>query len=142
MVRTFLILSLFISFNASADFLGFKTGDSSRSKIPDQIEKLKKLEVEDSPDYEEKFNNLVKAIENNMEDEKMFCAGETADSEGKVIPKSSSQLCFRDLKTHYLEAMDTIFNLKKKYLGLIHNRQIQKLTEIQKKLKLDIDKSF
>lgn len=142
MVRIILTLSLLFSLNASADFLGFKTGDSTRSKIPEQIEKLKKLEVEDSPDYEEKFNNLVKAIENSMEEEKLFCAGETADTEGKVLPKSSSQLCFRDLKSQYLEAMDTIFNLKKKYLGLIHNRQIQKLTEIQKKLKVDIDKSF
>lgn len=142
MVRTFLIVCLFFSFNVYADFLGFKTDDGSRSKIPEQIEKLKKLVVEDSPDYEEKFNNLVKSIENNMEDEKLFCAGETADASGKVLSKGSSQLCFRDLKTHYLDAMDTIFNLKKKYLGLIHNRQIEKLTEIQKKLKVDIDKSF
>jgi hypothetical protein len=38
--------------------------------------------------------------------------------------------------------METIFDLKKKYLGLIHNRQIEKLSEIQKKLKADIEKSF
>ena len=142
MVRIILILSVLISFNASADFLGFKTGDSSRSKIPDQIDKLKKLEAEDSPAYEDSFNNLVKSIENSMEEEKLFCAGETADASGKVISKENKQLCFRDLKTNYLEAMDTIFNLKKKYLGLIHNRQIEKLSEIQKKLKADIDKSF
>lgn len=142
MVRIILILCLIFSLHASADFLGFKTDDSTKSKIPDQIEKLKQLEVEDSPVYEEKFNNLVKAIENSMEEEKMYCSGETADAAGKVLPKSSSQLCFRDLKSNYLEAMNTIFNLKKKYLGLIHNRQIEKLSEIQKKLKVDIDKSF
>ena len=142
MVRIILIVGLFFSFSAFADFLGFKTGDSTRSKIPDLIEKLNKLEVEDSPAYEESFNQLVKSIETSMEDEKLFCSGEIADSSGKVLPKESKQLCFRDLKTHYLSAMDTIFNLKKKYLGLIHNRQIEKLTEIQKKLKVDIDKSF
>ena len=142
MVRTILILCLFISFHVQADFLGFKIGDSSRSKIPDLIEKLNKLEVEDSPAYEEKFNLLVKSIENSMEEEKLFCSGETADASGKVLPKESKQLCFRELKTNYLEAMDTIFNLKKKYLGLIHNRQIEKLSEIQKKLKVDIEKSF
>lgn len=142
MVRTFLIVSFFVSFNASADFLGFKIGDNERNKIPEQIEKLKKIDIEDSPAYEEKFNNSVKAIENSMEEEKLYCAGETADSSGKVLPNSSRQLCFRDLKTNYLEAMDTIFNLKKKYLGLIHTRQIEKLSEIQKKLKVDIDKSF
>ncbi len=142
MVRIILIFSFIFSLNASADFLGFRTDDSTKSKIPVLIEKLKKLEIEDSPAYEDSFNNLVKSIENSMEDEKLFCAGETADATGKVLPKENKQLCFRDLKTHYLEAMDTIFNLKKKYLGLIHNRQIEKLTEIQKRLKVDIDKSF
>ena len=142
MVRSLLILSLFISFQASADFLGFKTGDDRKSKIPDLIEKLKELKVEDSPAYEDNFNQLVKSIETSMEEEKLFCSGEVADSNGKVVPKESKQLCFRELKTHYLDAMETIFDLKKKYLGLIHNRQIEKLSEIQKKLKADIEKSF
>lgn len=142
MVRSLLILSLFISFQASADFLGFKTGDDRKSKIPDLIEKLKELKVEDSPAYEDNFNQLVKSIETSMEEEKLFCSGEVADSNGKVVPKESKQLCYRELKTHYLEAMETIFDLKKKYLGLIHNRQIEKLSEIQKKLKADIEKSF
>jgi hypothetical protein len=135
------ILVFLISFNAYADFLGFNY-DSTKSKIPEIVAKLKSIKVEDGPIYEEKFNQLVKLIENSMEEEKLFCSGETSDSEGKVLPKESKQLCFRELKTHYLEAMQTIFNLKKKYLGLIHNRQIEKLTEIQKKLKADIEKSF
>jgi len=139
MVRFILIFC--ISFHASADFLGF-SADSTKSKIPEIVAKLKSIEVEDGPIYEEKFNQLVKLIENSMEEEKLFCSGETADSGGKVLPNKSKQLCFRELKTHYLEAIETIFNLKKKYLGLIHNRQIEKLTEIQKKLKADIEKSF
>lgn len=142
MVRFVLILGFLISLNASADFLGFRTGDDPKSKIPGLIEKLKDLKVEDSPVYEESFNQLVKNIENSMEEEKLFCSGETTDSNGKAVAKENKQLCFRELKTHYLEAMDMIFELKKKYLGLIHNRQIEKLSEIQKKLKADIDKSF
>lgn len=142
MVRFILISSLLFSLSAQADFLGFKTGDSRESRIPDLISKLKKLDVEDSPVYEESFNQLVKNIENTMEEEKLYCNGETADADGKVLPKDKKQVCFRELKSNYLEAMDTIFELKKKYLGLIHNRQIEKLTEIQKKLKADIDKSF
>ena len=131
-----------MSLSARADFLGFKTGEKPSSKIPQLIEKLKELKVEDSPAYEESFNQVVKSIETAIEEEKLFCSGETADPTGKVLPKESKQLCFRDLKTNYLEAMETIFNLKKKYLGLIHNRQIEKLSEIQMKLKADIDKSF
>lgn len=130
-----------MSLNVRADFLGFKTGGSS-SKIPQLIEKLKELKVEDSPAFEESFNQVVKSIESSIEEEKLLCSGETADANGKVLPKQSKQLCFRDLKTNYLEAMETIFNLKKKYLALIHNRQIEKLSEIQLKLKADIEKSF
>lgn len=98
--------------------------------------------MEDGPGYEDRFNQLVKALEQTLEEEKLFCAGEAADAEGKVLPKDKKQLCFRELKNHYLEAQDTIFNLKKKYLGLIHNRQLEKLSEIQKKLRADIEKSF
>jgi hypothetical protein len=141
MVRSFLVLFLF-AFNAQADFLGFKTGDGPRSKIPALTEKLKKLEMESSPTYEEGFNQLVKTIETTLEEEKLYCSGEAADAEGKVLSRDQKQLCFRELKGHYLEAMDAIFDLKKKYLGLIHTRQVEKLSEIQKKLKSDIEKSF
>jgi hypothetical protein len=48
----------------------------------------------------------------------------------------------RELKKQYLEATNVIFDLKKKYLGLIHQRQLQKLGEIQKSLKADIEKNF
>jgi hypothetical protein len=141
MVRSFLIFFIFIS-SAQADFLGFKTGGIGHSKIPELTERLKKLKVESSPTYEESFNLLVKSIESALEEEKLYCAGETSDSAGKVLPKEQKQLCFRELKGHYLEAMDVIFDLKKKYLGLIHNRQMEKLSEIQKKLKSDIENSF
>lgn len=142
MVQFILSFLFLTSYSAHADFLGFKTGDTIKSRIPELTEKLKELKMEDTPVYEESFNQLVKNIENSMEEEKLFCSGEAADSGGKVLPKESKQLCFRELKTHYLEAMDAIFETKKKYLGLIHNRQIQKMTEIQKKLKADIEKSF
>ncbi len=142
MVRFVLAAGLLMSLNARADFLGFKTGDGPSSKIPQLIEKLKELKVEDSPAFEESFNQMVKSIESSIEVEKLYCSGEMADANGKVLPKESKQLCYRELKTNYLEAMETIFNLKKKYLALIHNRQIEKLSEIQMKLKADIDKSF
>jgi hypothetical protein len=141
MVR-FILISFFVLSYAHADFLGFKTGDTNRSKIPELSEKLKNLEMEKNPAYEENFNQLVKTLETTMEEEKLFCSGEVADSNGKVLGKDQKQLCFRELKGHYLEALDIVFDLKKKYLGFIHNRQVEKLSEIQKKLKSDIEKSF
>lgn len=144
MVR-FILVSLFLfvfSFAASADFLGFKTSEDSRSRIPAITEKLKNLEMEAGPAYEDQFNQLVKTLEQTMEEEKLFCSGEATDPSGKMLPKEKKQVCFRDLKSYYLEAQETIFNLKKKYLGLIHGQQIEKLIEVQKKLRDDIEKSF
>lgn len=136
------ILILLISFQAKADFLGFKTGDALKSKLPPLIEKLKNLEMEDGPSYEEGFNQLVKTIELTIEDEKLFCSGEVSDSDGRVLGKDQRKLCFRDLKSNYLDAVETIYTLKKKYLGLLHSRQIENLTKIQNTLKGDIEKSF
>ena len=136
-----IILILLFSFQAQADFLGFKTAGDFKSKIPDQVEKLKNLKMDNGPLYEDSFNQIVKSIENAMEEEKLYCAGEAADSNGKFLTKEK-ELCFRELKTNYLEALDSIFDLKKKYLGLIHTRQISGLTAVQKKLKNDIEKSF
>lgn len=142
MVRYILICSFLFSLSAHADFLGFKTDAERQSKIPKLVEKLKSLEMEDGPVYEDNFNQSVKLIENAVEEEKLFCAGETADGNGKVISKDKKQVCFRDLKTTYLEAMDGIFNLKLKYFELIHKRQTAKLQDIQQKLKADVEKSF
>lgn len=136
------VLMLLISFSANADFLGFGTNEGLKSRIPALAEKLKQLDMTKEFKYEENFNLTVKAIENALEEEKLLCSGETADSQGRVVPKDQKQLCFRDLKGHYLNAMETIFTLKKKYLGLVHTQQIEKLSEIHNKLKNDIQKSF
>lgn len=142
MVRLFSFLVLFVCFQAHADFFGLGGDDAQKSRIPDLVEKLKSLEMRPGPAYEEAFNTGVKNIENALEEEKLFCSGESSDSKGRVLPKEQKQLCFRELKSKYLEAQDVVFSLKKKYLGVIHNRQIEKLDEIQKKLKSDIEKSF
>lgn len=141
MVR-FLSLLVFLSFSARADFFGFGGGDGYKSKIPELVEKLKSLDMKATPAYEEQFNLGVKSLENALEEEKLFCSGESADAQGRVLPKEQKQLCYRELKNRYLDAHDVIFSLKKKYLGIVHERQIEKLGEIQKKLKSDIEKSF
>jgi hypothetical protein len=135
------VLILFFCFQAHADFLGFKTSGEVKSKIPDLVEKLKNLKMDNGPLYEDGFNQIVKSIENAMEEEKLYCSGEAADSNGKFLMKDK-ELCFREIKTNYLEALDTIFNLKKKYLGFIHAKQISELTAVQKKLRNDIEKTF
>ncbi len=144
MAKSILIFFIFVSLNANADLFDFGSdrAGGKESKIPALIDKLKKIEMKDDPIFEENFNLAVKAIENGVEEEKIYCAGESTDAAGKTVPTTQKQLCMRELKKHYVEATSVIFDLKKKYLGLIHQRQIQKLSEIQKKLKTDIEKNF
>ena len=142
MVKSLLVLLFAIYLSAHADIFDFGSDAGIKSKIPDLIEKLKSVEMSNTPAYEEAFNQHVKAIENGVEEEKLLCSGEASDASGKTIPPAQKQLCMRELKKHYLEAQSTIFDLKKKYLGFVHQRQLERLTEIQKKLKADIEKNF
>ena len=142
MARIILAFSLFlISFSAYCDFLGFKNSET-RSKIPALTEKIKNLKVEQGPAFEDSFNQLIKALEMTIEEEKLYCAGESADGAGKVISKDQKQVCFRELKSFYVEAIEAIFGQKKKYLSIIHNSQIEKLNQIQSNIKSEIERSF
>ncbi|MGE3610330.1 MAG: hypothetical protein AB7I27_12130 [Bacteriovoracaceae bacterium] len=140
MVRFILLVFLF-SFHARADFFSFGN-NTIQSKIPALVEKLKKIEMGPTAAYEEAFNQAVKSIEVGIEEEKLICSGEASDEKGRTLPLDKRQLCMRELKNHYLEAMDTIFELKKKYLGMLHSKQIDQLEEIHKNLKSDIEKKF
>lgn len=140
MVKLILSSFLFVSL-AHADLFDFGS-DQGESKIPDLVEKIKSLEMKEGPEFEETFNLGVKSIENAIEEEKLYCSGESTNKEGKTLPSAQKPLCMRELKKQYLEATHVIFEIKKKYLGFIHQRQLQKLGEIQKKLKSDIEKNF
>jgi hypothetical protein len=142
MAQSFYLFFLFLSLNANANLFDFGTDGARESKIPSLIAKLKKVEIKDDAAYEEVFNQAVRALENGVEEEKLYCSGEAQDSEGKTLPPSQKQLCMRELKKHYLEATSAIFDLKKKYLGVIHQKHIQRLSEIQAKQKADIEKNF
>ena len=142
MVRFISLVCLFALNTAQADFLGLGGESTLKSQIPTLVEELKGLEVKVDPAYEDSFNEGVRKIENRVEQEKLFCTGEAVDSEGNTLTKEKKQLCIRDLKKHYILAMDTIYELKKKYLGLIHERQLKRMDEVQAKLKADIEKNF
>ncbi|MCM2349074.1 MAG: hypothetical protein NDI69_03575 [Bacteriovoracaceae bacterium] len=142
MVKSILIVLCLYMSDANANLFDFSSDKGRESKIPTLVANLKKLEVKEGPAYEETFNDGIKAIENGIEEEKLYCSGEATDAEGKALPKDQKQLCMRELKKHYLEATTVIFDLKKKYLGFIHQKQVEKLTEIQTKLKADIEKNF
>lgn len=137
-----ILISFFILSSAHADLFDFVSDKSDESRIPALVEKLRTLEMKDGPEFEEVFNQNVRSIENAIEQEKLYCSGEAVNNEGKTLPAAQKPLCMRELKKQYLEATNVIFEMKKKYLGFIHQRQLQKLSNIQKKLKSDIEKNF
>jgi hypothetical protein len=142
MARSILLVLFLISLNANANLFDFGADGARESKIPALIASLKKIEIKDDPVFEDNFNQGVRALENGVEEEKLYCAGESQDSQGRTLPSSQKQLCMRELKKHYLEATSTIFDLKKKYLSVIHKKHIERLSEIQTKQKADIEKNF
>ncbi len=137
-----LILIFLILSSAHADIFGFGGDKSFQTRIPGLTEKLKKLVLSTNPGFEDSFNQTVRDLENGIEEEKLYCSGEAPDAEGKVLPADQKQLCFRELKKNYLEAVEVIFEAKKKYMQLLHTEQQNRLTEIHRKLKADIDKNF
>lgn len=141
MVKFLLISILFIG-QAQANLFDFSSDKPRESKVPALLTALKGIELKVDPLFEDEFNKAVKNVEAGIEEEKLYCSGDSPDAEGNLLPKDQKQLCMRELKKHYLEASTTIFELKKKYLTLIHENQLEKLNEIQKKLKADIEKNF
>ncbi len=143
MVRSLLILSFLFSMQAKADFFGFGGGeDKFESKIPALIEKVKSLKITADPAFEDEFNKAIQNLENGVEEEKLFCSGEAVDAKGRTLPGAQKQLCMRELKKKYLLAVGSIFEIKKKYLTVIHNRQLERLGDIQKQQETEIDKNF
>lgn len=142
MVRFLSLVCLFFLNTAQADFLGLGGESTLKSQIPTLIEELRAVEVKVDPAYEDSFNEGVRKIENRVEQEKLYCTGEAVDSEGKTLTREKKQLCIRDLKKHYVLAVDVIYELKKKYLGLIHKRQLKRMDDVQVKIKADIEKNF
>lgn len=133
---------LFFSISASAQIFGFGQSNKFSSRIPELAEKLRKLPISATPGFEDTFNKGVKEIENAVEEVKLFCAGESSDSEGKTVTQDQRALCFRELKKNYVEALDVVFTVKKQYLGVLHTQQLQQLSNIHKKLSADVEKNF
>lgn len=143
MGKFILAFCLLSSSLAQANIFDFSSDESSRgSKIPELIKKMNGLEVTNEIVYEDSFNQLAKALENTVEEEKLYCSGEAQDNEGKTLPAPQRQLCMRELKKLYLKGTTALYELKRKYLAEIHKKQMKDLGEIQEKLKADIEKNF
>jgi hypothetical protein len=143
MVKFILIFCLLTPFALRADFFDFVGGKSSSdSPLLLVIDKLKSFEVKAGPEFEDNFNQAVKGVDYAIEQEKLYCSGEVANKKGKVIPADKKQLCVRELKKRYIEVTGLIFEIKRKYLSLVHDIQLKQLTNIEEDLKNSIEKNF
>jgi hypothetical protein len=142
MAKLVLVVLVLFSLPLRADLFNFGAEKSAPPRIPALVEKLRGLEMKDGPEFEDLFNQTVKGIENAVEEEKLYCAGEATTASGKSVEPGQKQLCMRQLKKAYLEATAAIFEAKKKYLGFIHQRQLRKLSDVQARLRADIEKNF
>ena len=143
MAKAFLVFLLALSQSLRANFLDFtSSSEMKNSSITLLVEKLKKLEIKDGPKFEEEYSQLVKALENAVDNEKLYCAGEVASSNGSTLPSNKKQFCMRELKNRYIEANKVIYEVKKNYLSFIYKKQLERLSEIQKDAQAEIEKNF
>lgn len=129
---------LFISFEVFSQDKVFEFD----SKIPSLTAKFKELKVEEEARFEDQFNSLVKDLEQTLEKEKNICVGEMSTESGEIIPKENRQLCLRKIKEYYLVSFKEIHLLRKRYLTLVHKKQLEQLDENFEKLKAQFDKNF
>lgn len=137
MAKVFLIFSLLLS-QAYAQEKSFVF----QSQIPGIGAKLKGLKLEDDLRFEDQFNLLVKELEQSLEREKNICLGELSTESGEIIGKENRQVCLRNIKGYYLTSLNEVHQLRKRYLTLIHQKQMKEIDENYRKLKEQFDKSF
>ena len=143
MAKYILIFNFLFIFSVQANLLDFDSiSDKNSSGIDTLVIKMKSLDIKDGPKFEETFNQIVREIETMIENQKLYCSSDSTNNEGKTLPASQKQYCMRELKKKYVDAIKAIFEVKKKYLSFIHERQIDKLNEIQNKMESELDKSF
>lgn len=137
------MVKLFLVFILSTPLVyAQERGFRFESQIPALTSKLKALKLEDDAKFEEQFNGLVGQLEQTLEKEKNICIGEMSTESGEIIPKENRQVCLRSIKGYYLTSFNEIHLLKKRYMTLVHQRQLQALDANMEKLKAQFDKNF
>ncbi len=143
MVRTILI-SLLISSTAYAQFWNFgdKPETSGASRISKELEKLNELNIQASGEFEDKFNQVMKAVNNILEEEKLICSGEVAGPSGILTSRDQKQVCFREMKKSYAHYIEKSFEIKRKYLGVLHQKKLEDLEKIKNSQLQQLERAF
>lgn len=138
MVKVFLVFLIFWQNTSYAQ----EEAPQLESALPEITAKLKALKIETDPNFEEQFNKLVRQLEQTLEKEKSICIGELSTDAGGIISKENRPVCLRTVKGNYLKSLDEVHQLRKKYLSIVHQKQLKELDENYNKIKEQFDKNF
>ena len=143
MVKAVLVFILFANF-AYAQFWNFgdKPNSTSTGRIQNHLEKLSDLEIKSSGDFEDRFNKIIKSIEDILEEQKLICSGEVAGPKGVLTSRDQKQTCFREMKKNYAQYIEKSFEIKKKYLGVLHQKKLDELEKIKKSQIDQLERQF
>ncbi|GEM_PF-1212037 len=143
MVRTILIFLFSINL-AHAQFWNFgdKTSAAGPGRIKVELDKLSDLKIESNGDFEDKFNRIMKVVNDILEEEKLICSGEVAGVNGILTSRDQKQVCFREMKKGYSEYIEKSFEIKKKYLGVLHQKKLEDLDRIKKSQLEQLERAF
>lgn len=143
MVRFLLVLILSTQY-AQAQFWNFgdKPSASGTGRIQLELDKLGDLNIQSGGEFEDKFNLIMKTVSNIIEEEKLICSGEVAGPSGILTSRDQKQVCFREMKKSYASYIEKSFEIKKKYLGVLHQKKLEDLDKIKKSQLEQLERAF
>lgn len=113
---------------------------------------LKELSEILPENYLEKATVLRKKIEKNIVHRQKICrgefstlvmeAGESSELRPKKLGPLEKDLCLRDLKKFQIHFLNTVYELRKKYLVFLHRSRLQQLEKSHQTAVKDLEKRF
>lgn len=130
---------------AHAQFWNFgdkPSGATTEGRVQAEIEKLSDLDVKIGAEFEDRFNRIVKTIDDILGEQKMICSGEVAGPKGILTSRDQKEVCFRDIKKNYSSYIEKGFEIKKKYLAILHQKRLEDLDKIKKRQIEQLESQF
>jgi hypothetical protein len=144
MVKAVLVFTLFLSSVSYAQFWNFgdKPKPTGEGRIQAELDKLSDLNIQSGGEFEDKFNRIMKAVNDILEEEKLICSGEVAGPAGILTSRDQKQVCFREMKKSYAVYIEKSFEVKRKYLGVLHQKKLEDLEKIKKSQLEQLERAF
>jgi hypothetical protein len=132
MARSVLVFICFINI-AYAQVFGISLGEEKKlSGVEVLLQEMEKLSVDNS--FDEKYRNVSLEIERQLDLKRGECV--------EVSARAEKEKCFREVVTLQNTYLEKSHVLKKKYLLLIHEEQLNGLDGAHAKALKDLERHF